>query len=172
VSGIGLLGGRLPTLGCYAPRASVTAAVSASLMGLSSPSVLAPATRFASEMTKPSVVVDLLRGRLLFEQRNRFANPLQSMFLQPFGRVSLGAIHLRLARDELVEERGSCGAGATSACSIPGEEYEGGDALLFELLEPGPVSQPRAVRRSAACWSCGSGGVSSAASFPSTWVWP
>jgi hypothetical protein len=43
------------TLDCYAPRASVTAAiaaVSASLMGLSSPSVLAPATRFASEMTK------------------------------------------------------------------------------------------------------------------------
>jgi hypothetical protein len=50
-----LLGGRLPTLDCYAPRASVTAAiaaVSASLMGLSSPSDLAPATRFASEMTK------------------------------------------------------------------------------------------------------------------------
>ena len=52
---IGLPGGRLPTLDCYAPRASVTAAIaaiSASLMGLSSPSVLAPATRFASEMTK------------------------------------------------------------------------------------------------------------------------
>jgi hypothetical protein len=53
VSGIGLLGGRLPALDCYAPRASV--------------------------------VVDLLRGRLLVEQRNRLANPLQSMFLQPLG---------------------------------------------------------------------------------------
>jgi hypothetical protein len=44
-----------PRLDCYAPRASVTAAiaaVSASLMGLSSLSVLAPATRFASAMTK------------------------------------------------------------------------------------------------------------------------
>ena len=32
------------------------------------------------------------------------------------------------------------------------------------------VSQPRALSRRAACWSCGSGGASSTASFPSTWV--
>src|SRR6476646_5360265 len=32
------------------------------------------------------------------------------------------------------------------------------------------VSHPRALSRSAACWSCGSGGASSTASFPSTWV--
>ena len=34
----------------------------------------------------------------------------------------------------------------------------------------GGVSQPRAVSRSAACWSCGSGGASAAASLPSTCV--
>ena len=34
----------------------------------------------------------------------------------------------------------------------------------------GAVSQPRAVRRSAACWSCGSGGASATASLPRTWV--
>ena len=32
------------------------------------------------------------------------------------------------------------------------------------------VSQPRVVNRSAACWSCGSGGANPAASFPSSCV--
>src|SRR5262249_2431224 len=35
----------------------------------------------------------------------------------------------------------------------------------------GAVSHPRAVRRSAACWSCGSGGARTTASLPSTCVW-
>ncbi|HMJ73996.1 MAG TPA: hypothetical protein VK471_11620 [Solirubrobacterales bacterium] len=38
--------------------------------------------------------------------------------------------------------------------------------------EPSAVgSRPRAVSRSAACWSCGSGGASFAAIFPGTCVW-
>src|ERR1700730_3341297 len=35
----------------------------------------------------------------------------------------------------------------------------------------GCVSHPRAVSRSAACWSCGSGGASATAILPSTWAW-
>ena len=89
----------------------------------------------------------------------RLTASISARVTSPTGRSGVSAS--RLSRPSLCSTTASWLCRSSATMNAPEPSGAG----------KGSVSRPRALRRKAACCSCGSGGASTAASFPSTWEW-
>ena len=107
----------------------------------------------------PSTGPPAASGRSRPRRRGSRTAASSSRVTAPTGRS--GASATRAERPSLCSATASCVRRSSAATNAPEPSGAGS----------GSVSHPRAVSRSAACWSCGSGGASVTASLPSTCVW-